>query len=301
MTTETAVARREQTALGMPIQSFEDVQALGNYFARSGMFGAKTPEQGAIIALTCHMERVTPLDFIRTWHIIDGKLSMKYDKMLANFRQLGGQYRVIEMSDTMAKAWFSYKENEGEYQFTFEDADQAGFSRRKDGTLKDNWKRQPKVMLFARLVSSTLRWLCPEVVAGVYAPEEVMDFDNDAPVTVAQPSAGPASLAADPVEKAKPVEPIETAEPTPEPEPAKEPENKEPEPQENKEPEATGDEPDFDVMPIGNAETKGKKWSDFTDNQLNYILGAKKPEITKDHIKRIKAELAKRKKAAKKK
>jgi len=50
----------------------------------------------------------------------------------------------------------------------------------KNDELKFNWStpRKRKQMLWARLVSDVVRAIAPQVVKGIYTPEEVADFDK---------------------------------------------------------------------------------------------------------------------------
>jgi hypothetical protein len=43
---------------------------------------------------------------------------------------------------------------------------------------KDNWKKYPRAMLAARVVSEGVRRVYPACILGHYAVEEVMDFDK---------------------------------------------------------------------------------------------------------------------------
>jgi hypothetical protein len=52
-----------------------------------------------------------------------------------------------------------------------------GVAMGKSG-LKDNWRKFPRQMLTARCISEAIRLLMPQIVSGVYTPEEVQDFTN---------------------------------------------------------------------------------------------------------------------------
>ncbi len=44
--------------------------------------------------------------------------------------------------------------------------------------LKYNWRTAPKQMLTARNVSEAVRLLAPQIISGIYTPEEVSDFSS---------------------------------------------------------------------------------------------------------------------------
>lgn len=151
------------------------ISKLGEVFARSGMFGCEKIEQGQIMAMQCMSERISPLDLARKYHIINGKLSMRADAMLAEFRARGGKIQWVKTDATEARAKFLFEGNEIEIAFTAADATQAGFLPAKPGS---GWAKFPDAMLRARLTSKAMRMLCPEAVVGLYTPEEVEDFGD---------------------------------------------------------------------------------------------------------------------------
>lgn len=57
----------------------------------------------------------------------------------------------------------------GTSRFTIADAERAGLANR------ENWKANPKNMVFARAISNAAKWYCPDVLGGpvVYTPEEL--------------------------------------------------------------------------------------------------------------------------------
>jgi hypothetical protein len=55
------------------------------------------------------------------------------------------------------------------YTFTIEDAERANLTK------NDVWRQYPKAMLFSRAMSAGARLVMPDVIAGVYTPEEIAD------------------------------------------------------------------------------------------------------------------------------
>lgn len=148
---------------------------LGEWIASSGMFGCTKVEQGHILALQCLAERKSPFDIKRTYHLIQGQISMRADAMLAGFRQRGGKVIWKQFDAKAAIATWKYDGNEVEISYTLDDAKQAGLWPAKAGT---GWSKDPAAMLRARCISKAVRMLSPEVVMGVYTPEEVSDFNQ---------------------------------------------------------------------------------------------------------------------------
>jgi hypothetical protein len=163
------------------------IKTLGEAFKTSPMLGLTTPGDGIVLAMTCMADGITPLDFIRKYHIIEGRPSMRADAMTAEFRRRGGKVRWLQLGDSgTAEAEFEFENQTLKMSFTLDDARRL-LGKGKDG--KDridkpggNWEKDPGAMLRARLTSKAIRILAPEIVAGVYTPEEVQDFADDVAV-----------------------------------------------------------------------------------------------------------------------
>lgn len=163
----------------LPVQGMSDLAQIGTQLETSGMFGLSREGSGLIVAMTCYQQNITPLDFLRTYHIIDNKPSMRADAMAAQFREAGGKYKVLKRDGKEAKAEFHFEGNKQAFSYTMKSAeDQTICYNKGTTTLKDTWKKYPENMLWARMMSNAVRVLCPEIVAGIYTPEEVADFDD---------------------------------------------------------------------------------------------------------------------------
>lgn len=161
------------------------MEAMGEVFYKSGMFAIDRPEQGRVLALACLSEGMSPFQLLRTYHIIQGRLTKRSDKMLAEFKAMGGKCRWIgDINDTSKqRAQFVLNENDLEAEYNIEDAKREGL------TGKDVWKKSAPDMMRARLISKVMRMIAPEIVAGIYAPEETPAYiDTTATVeTVKEP------------------------------------------------------------------------------------------------------------------
>lgn len=171
---ETALTIR-RTNTPMPVSSMSELASAGELIARSGLCGVKDAASGFIVALTCHQEGIPVLDFPKKYHIIQGRLSMRSDAMLAEFRIRGGRYKIVEASVNKAELLVTWEGTTSTFSYTMEDGRRTGDAM-EGNKLKYNWEHRPESMLWARCVSRMVRMLCPEVVAGVYTPEEIMDI-----------------------------------------------------------------------------------------------------------------------------
>lgn len=162
---------------------------------QSGMFGTAAPQQGEVLAMECMARRMPPLMLAERYHIIFGKLSMKYDAMLAGFIRNGGKYRVIEREPNAVEIELTKTDGETRrFRFTWEQAQEEPFiyegkekevlkllfGDRKKLEVKAKYQtpRARMQMLWARVVSDGVHVMDPTVAHGVYTPEEIEDFDE---------------------------------------------------------------------------------------------------------------------------
>jgi len=143
----------------------------GQAIAASGMFGVGTPAAGYMIAMHCYLTRTSPLDWARTFHIIEGKQTMRADTILARFREAGGRVEWKKMGDEAdadrAEAKFTFEGKSYNIAYTLAEAEKAGLAGRSI------WRKNPGEMMRARLTSKAVRMLAPETIAGVYCPEDL--------------------------------------------------------------------------------------------------------------------------------
>ena len=174
----------------------EAIKVMGSMIAESGMFGCQKHEQGMVLAMQCLAEGKAPLELAKTYHIVEGKLSMRADAMLGRFLTTGGKVKWLERGNEKVSANFSHGDNENVLiEASLEDMKKNGVAMDKTGKyLKANWQKFPRQMLTARVISEGVRLLAPQLIAGVYTPEEVQDFSNDS-----KPAAPSMRVAAQPV------------------------------------------------------------------------------------------------------
>ena len=158
-----------------PIQAIE---RMGEMIWASGMFGCVKPEQGMVLAMQCLAEGKAPLELAKTYHIIEGKLTMRADAMLGRYLTTGGKVKWLVRSDVEVRAIWSKDGNDVEIASTLEEFKNNGIALSAKGGLKDNWRKFPKQMLTARNVSEAVRLLAPQIISGIYTPEEVSDFSS---------------------------------------------------------------------------------------------------------------------------
>ncbi len=169
---------------------------LGKAIMHSEMFGAKNASQGMVLALECASRKMPPMALAERYHIIHGKLSMKADAILADFRaKCGGSHRIIKRDGDEARIELTLSGHVQVFSLTWTEARQEPFvyegkesvvigrlakSEADKLTVKAKYQtpRSRTQMLWARVVSDGVRAMAPEVLAGHYTPEEISDFDG---------------------------------------------------------------------------------------------------------------------------
>jgi hypothetical protein len=159
------------TALQLP---FSDLEKMAMAVAKSGLFGIKTPEQGIALMLIAQAEGLHPALAARDYDIIQGRPALKARAMLSRFQMSGGVVDWRERSDTAAEAAFSHPQSPTPVvvRWDMERAGKAGLGG------KDMWRKFPRQMLSARVISEGVATCYPAATSGLYVPEEISDFDD---------------------------------------------------------------------------------------------------------------------------
>lgn len=152
--------------------SMSDLEKMAQSMVNSQLFGLTTVSQAVTLMLVAQSEGLHPATAARDYHIIQNRPAMKADTMLARFQQSGG---VVEWQDyTASKVSASFRHPQSPkpvlVEWTIEMAKSIGLAG------KDNWKKYPRQMLRARVISEGVRTCYPSICTGIYTPEEVGDF-----------------------------------------------------------------------------------------------------------------------------
>lgn len=116
----------------------------------------------------------SPMASLRVIAVINGVPTLQASGMKAKAIKAGGQFKTVEWTDEVCciKATRPGWAESEVVTYTIDDAKLQGL------TGKDNWKRMPKQMLYARAVTMAIRNLFADVVEGVYGTEEMLDSCN---------------------------------------------------------------------------------------------------------------------------
>lgn len=148
------------------------IKTVGEWVARSGMYGTDKLEQGNMIAVQCIEEGLKLSEWPRIYNLIQGRPSKRAIAAQAEFEDKGGVVEWLDIGSDGKKATARFTwpgKKQIEVTFTIEQAERAQLVK-KDS----NWQKWPDRMLRARVLSEGISLLAPKIYAGTYD-------DSDAP------------------------------------------------------------------------------------------------------------------------
>lgn len=166
----------------MELLPISEVRQMAAATIKSGLsFGLQNEDAALALMLICQSENLHPMQAVRRFHIIKGRPAMRADAMQAEFQRAGGTVHWLERSNTCCRATFEHSSG-GKLTvcWTLEDAKSAGL------TSNESWRRFPRQMLAARVISEGVRAVLPAIICGMYTPEEITDSFEVSSVQSAQ-------------------------------------------------------------------------------------------------------------------
>jgi hypothetical protein len=166
------------TQVNIPLTEMQEMAKIG---VESNFFGIKKPTEALALMLIAQSEGKHPATVFSQYHVIQGRPALKSDAMLARFQQAGGKVEWHTHTNEKVSATFIHPQGGSlTVDWDMERAKEAGL------TGKDNYKKFPRQMLRARVISEAVRAVYPGVLQGMYTPEEVGEFDAPRPVRSAK-------------------------------------------------------------------------------------------------------------------
>lgn len=134
--------------------------------------GITTPAAAFTIIVAGRELGLTAMQALRSIHIIKGKPTLSADLILALVKRNPAckRFQMTESSEKIA-TYCTQRVNEDPttMSFTIAQAQRAGLLS------NDNWKRFPEAMLRARCIAALARAVYPDVVLGIYDPDELAE------------------------------------------------------------------------------------------------------------------------------
>jgi hypothetical protein len=155
------------------IVPFQEQQHMAESIVKSKFYGFTDINQVMAVMIVAQAENKHPGTVVQEYDIIQGRPALKSQAILARFQQAGGKVEYITYTDDKVEMTFSHPAGGSlTLAWTMKQAASIGLAS------KDNWKKYPRAMLKARVVSEGVRAVYPACILGHYAVEEVMDFDS---------------------------------------------------------------------------------------------------------------------------
>ena len=184
----TAVAVVEQPApdeweRSLEPRSMDDACKLAQRLHDSRMFSAYGTPQAVLSTLLLGRELGLPaMASLRSVHIIEGKHSLSADLMVALVLKSGmaEHFTLIETTDKICtyETKRKGKEKSQQLSYTIEQAEKADLLKPSRSGKLTAWQKMPTQMLRARCKSELARLEYPDLLAGLYTPEELRDANG---------------------------------------------------------------------------------------------------------------------------
>jgi hypothetical protein len=155
--------------------TFDGMMAQAEVLAKSGLLPVevKTGAAAAAIMLAGRELGIPPMQAFRTIYVVKGKVSLSAQLMAALIMRDGHSYELLENSNTRCAIKFTrHTGQQYVHEFTIEDAKRAGLAN------SNTWQSYPKAMLWSRCMSAGARAFMPDVIMGMYTPEELAGGDG---------------------------------------------------------------------------------------------------------------------------
>ena len=182
-----ATTKELSTKVDTQNQMLEQAKA----WVKSGLLpqSIKTPEQAVVIALKGKELNLQTMASFEMIDVIMGKPALKPKGMAALCFKGGVRTKTIKdfekvLNDTGAAidaitTIRFYRDGiEEDVSYKFSDAQNLGL------TSKDNWKKQPSIMMYWRCFSKGANRVCPDLIGGLYTTEELSSFTANSPSVI---------------------------------------------------------------------------------------------------------------------
>ena len=181
---------------GFQPQTFSELMSMAETVAKSELVPAAFRNKPANIVVAIMAGRelgLGAMQSLRLIYVIEGKPVMSADGAVALALSSPNceRWDYIESTDKVCTIETQRKGSApARFSFTIEQAQQAGIAN------KSTWKQYPQAMLRARCAMITARAVYPDLLAGVYDPDEA---DGFAPQRTAEPPRSTATVEQPPV------------------------------------------------------------------------------------------------------
>ncbi len=172
----------DDKALAIVPRTMSEVQSMAEVLSKSALIpdALKGKAPDVVVQILAGAELgLSPMASIRGVHIVSGKPILSADTMVGLVLASGLCEYFTQIEASITSVTFETKRKGSpaaqRCTWTMEDAKRAAVNA------KDNWRTFPRQMLSARCRAELARSVFPDVLAGVYVPEEHVDVRPMAP------------------------------------------------------------------------------------------------------------------------
>jgi hypothetical protein len=185
-----------QNPNALALRTVDEARSLAETISKSTLIPAQLVGKSADVLVQILAGRelgLEPMTAIRSIHIINGKPTLAADAMMGLVLSSGLAEYFVQTEATASSVTFETKRKGApvaqRVTWTLEDAKRAGV------TGNPTWNKYPRQMLAARCKSELARSAYPDVLAGVYDPDELaVPVRQPAPASVPVPEAEDAEV-----------------------------------------------------------------------------------------------------------
>jgi hypothetical protein len=156
---------------GLAIRSIDDVERIATIAVASNYTACRKVEEAAMLIMTGQELGLSPMQSLRGIYVVKGKPVLAADTMIAVVRRSGlcESWRIVESTPDRCTITTRRKgeTHDAERTWTIADAKRAGLLT--NGT----WSAYPAAMLRHRCAADLARQEYPDVILGMYDPEEM--------------------------------------------------------------------------------------------------------------------------------
>lgn len=168
------LVRAEQAQVsGLVPRTPDECMKIAEIAAKERLYGVRSPQEAFVRVMAGMEVGLSPLKALGAVHIIEGRPTLSAQMMLAICKSspICEKFHCTESTDKSATYVTKRRgETEMSLTFTLEQASRAGLTGRGP------WKAHTEDMLRARAASKLARMVYPDLLAGMYTPDEVVDI-----------------------------------------------------------------------------------------------------------------------------
>ena len=181
-----------RTDLLINTEQCDVLDRVAEWVVQGGIGGFKNVQQAKATMILALAEGIPIGKAIHEYNVINGRLALKSEAMLARFQNAGGRIEYAVYTDEKVTASAHHQKGGAlTVTWTLADAKRAGLLS------NPNWAKHPRAMLKARAVSEAVRAVYPACLTGVPVEEEAYEITAEQiPQRGTEPPAAPMHLAA---------------------------------------------------------------------------------------------------------